>query len=110
MIKSEIKSLSDIEISQLEELCRFDRFQLRSKIIIFADLGYQPKEIAVRLHCHLDTVWKTIRRWKMTKFEGFNQKGFNSSIGLGGNIGGGKVKIPIHSNSYKTGKYRKTGK
>ena len=35
------------------------------------------------------------------KFEGEAQKGYNSSLGLGGNISDGKVKIPLHSNSYK---------
>ncbi|MCH8905672.1 MAG: helix-turn-helix domain-containing protein [Candidatus Heimdallarchaeota archaeon] len=70
MPKSAIKSLSDTEILQLEELCRFDKFRLRSKIIIFRHLGFEPKEIAVQLHCHIDTVWKTLRRWKQEGFSG----------------------------------------
>ncbi|MHA2031878.1 MAG: IS630 family transposase [Candidatus Kariarchaeaceae archaeon] len=74
MFKPKIEPLSDIEISQLEELCRFDKFRLRSKIILHRDLGFKPKQIAMQLHCHPDTVWKAIRNWKRFGFAGLNQQ------------------------------------
>jgi transposase len=68
MTKSKFKSLSEIEIFELQELCQIPKFQKRSKIIIFRNLGFQPSDIAMQLHCHIQTVYKTIRLWIMDNF------------------------------------------
>ena len=70
MIKSRVKSLSDTEILKLEELCHFDRFYKRCKIILFSNLGFQSSEVAVMLNCHINTVYNYIRWWNQSKFEG----------------------------------------
>ena len=72
MSQSKTESLSDTDIGQLEELSLTKRFRLRSKIIIFYHLGFKPKEIAVLQHCHIVTVWKTLRRWRKLKFGCFS--------------------------------------
>jgi transposase len=40
--------------------------------MLFRNLGFETKEIAVLLHCYPDTVWKTVRRWNKFKFGMFN--------------------------------------
>ncbi len=70
MSKSSIEPLREIEIKQLGELFQIAKYNLRSKIVLFRDLGYEPKEIAVLLHCHIYTVWKYLKKWKDCGFEG----------------------------------------
>ena len=67
-------SLSDTEISYLEELSHIKRYHLRCKIVLFTHLGYEPREIAVQLHCHIHTVWDYIKAWKKSGFEGLKIK------------------------------------
>lgn len=70
MFKPNIESLSETEILKLEELCRFDRFKKRCRIILFSNLGFEPKEVAVMLNCHISTVYDNLRWWRKSKFEG----------------------------------------
>ena len=70
MSKSKVKSLSETEILELEELCHFVRFYKRCKILLFSNLGFQSNEVAVMLNCHINTVYNYIRRWNHSKFEG----------------------------------------
>ena len=68
MSKSEIEPLSETEIFELQELCANPKLKKRSKIIIFRNLGFRTSDIAMHLHCHIQTVYKAIRLWKMDKF------------------------------------------
>ena len=72
MSKPKIESLSEIDIKQLEELSQIRRYYLRTKIILFSNLGFEPKEVAVLLNCNIWTVWKRRSNWKKSKFAGLN--------------------------------------
>ena len=68
MFKPKFKPLSDHQILELQELCQTPKLETRSKIVLFRNLGYEPKEIAMQLHCHIQTVWKALRWWNRDNF------------------------------------------
>jgi len=72
MFKPKIERLSDNEIHQLQELSHIPKYQLRSKIVFFSNLGYETKEIAVLLNCNIWTVWKCLNGWRKRKLASFN--------------------------------------
>ncbi len=72
MTKSSIEPLTEMDIRQLEELSQIKLYYLRCKIILFHNLGFEPKEIAVLLHCHICTVWKRLNGWKKSRFQSLN--------------------------------------
>ncbi|MCE7734164.1 MAG: IS630 family transposase [Candidatus Heimdallarchaeota archaeon] len=74
MLKSNTVSLTDTEIRDLEELSQMKRYHLRCKIIIFNNLGFEPKDIAVQQNCHIQTVWSWLRKWEQFGFEGLKIK------------------------------------
>ncbi|MCH8906708.1 MAG: helix-turn-helix domain-containing protein, partial [Candidatus Heimdallarchaeota archaeon] len=50
------------------------RYYLRCKIILFSNLGIEPRNIAVLLNCHIQTVWCRLREWELSGFEGLKVK------------------------------------
>ncbi|MCH8907735.1 MAG: helix-turn-helix domain-containing protein [Candidatus Heimdallarchaeota archaeon] len=70
MVNKTTISLKDTKISHLEELSQIRKYYLRCKIILLANLGYEPREIAPQLNCSICTVWDQIRKLKKSGFEG----------------------------------------